>query len=309
MIQTRLKLRLNAIQENRLENWLYHLSSIWNWGVRQIEINAGDNIYFSRYKFKNLLAGHSKKIEVPSHIMQGTLIDVHNSWRRCFDGISNKPRLKGARNKLNSISFVDSIGRPNGNRIGLLGLGKVRFHKMAIPDGKIKCGRIVKRASGWHLCLVIDVEREQIARRGSGIIGIDSGFKSLLSISNGEKVEHPRELEASAKRLAQAQRGRNKKLTARINEYIAHQKLDRNHKLSRRLISENVFIAFTKDNIKGIAKRFGKSVASSGHYQLRKMLSYKSRAGGTKYVEVDGKFSTMTCSECGSLSGPTGFAG
>lgn len=55
--------------------------------------------------------------------------------------------------------------------------------------------------------------------------------------------------------------------------------------------------------------QFGKSVASSGHYQLRQMLSYKSRAGGTEYVEVDCRNSTKTCSTCGALSGPTGLSG
>lgn len=39
------------------------------------------------------------------------------------------------------------------------------------------------------------------------------------------------------------------------------------------------------------------------------MLSYKSRIGGTKYVEVDPRFSTMTCSACGVRSGPTGLGG
>jgi transposase len=39
------------------------------------------------------------------------------------------------------------------------------------------------------------------------------------------------------------------------------------------------------------------------------MLSYKSRAGGTTYVEPESKNSTRTCSACGALSGPTGLAG
>jgi transposase len=116
-------------------------------------------------------------------------------------------------------------------------------------------------------------------------------------------------LEASAERLAQAQRGHDTQLAARIQERIANRKKDRNHKLSHRLVAENVFIAFTKDNIKGIAKKFGKSVASSAHYQLRQMLSYKSPTSGTEYVEPEGKFSTKTCNECGGLFGPTGLAG
>ena len=56
-------------------------------------------------------------------------------------------------------------------------------------------------------------------------------------------------------------------------------------------------------------KKFGKSVASSAHYQLRQMLSYKMPKSGGTYVEPENKFSTKACDECGSLSGPTGLSG
>ncbi len=88
-------------------------------------------------------------MEIPSHIMQGVLKQAHAAWQRCFRKLARKPRLKGQRNKLNSIPFPDPIRQPRNNRIGLLGLGKVRHHKQDIPNAKIKCGRIVKRASGW----------------------------------------------------------------------------------------------------------------------------------------------------------------
>src|SRR5208283_2760851 len=89
----------------------------------------------------------------------------------------------------------------------------------------------------------------------------------------------------------------------------ANCKKDRNHKLTTRLVSENVLIVWSKDNIKGIAKRFGKSVASSAHAQIRRMLAYKSPISGTQFIETDSKFSTKTCSECGSKTGPSGLAG
>jgi IS605 OrfB family transposase len=98
-------------------------------------------------------------------------------------------------------------------------------------------------------------------------------------------------------------------LVARLHERIQNQRKDRNHKLSLRLVQENAVICFSKDNIKGIAKKFGKSVSSSAHAQLRSMLEYKSRAGGTQYIEVASKNSTRICSSCGSKSGPQGWAG
>lgn len=296
-------------QERIAESWLPILGSVFNFAVRKIELNAKDKIYFSKNDFQNLLANHGERLEIPSHTLQGVLCTVHDAWKRCFKKIAGKPRLKGMRNKLTSIPFPDPIKAPKGNRITLPSLGSVRFYKMDIPDGKIKCGRMVKRASGWYLCLFIDAEPKKIERTGYGEIGIDSGFSNLLTTSDGEIIEHPRELEASAERLAQAQRGHDKHLAARIQERVANRKKDRNHKLTTRLVSENVLIVWSKDNHKGIAKKFGKSVSSSAHAQIRGMLSYKSPTSGTTFIEAASKDSTKTCNECGRPSGPTGLAG
>jgi putative transposase len=309
VITSTLKLRLNKKQEDTLNTWLWNLTAVYNFGLRKIELNAQDKIYFSNFDFVNLLADHGKKLGIPSHTIQGVLSQAYTAWSRCFKKIGGKPRLKGQRNKLNSIIFPDKIHLPKKNHISIPGIGKIRYHKQELPKGNIKCGRIIKRASGWYLCLFIDAEREAIVRTGYGKIGIDPGFKSLLTLSTGEKIEHPRELEAAGKRLAQAQRGHDKHLAARLSERRANRVKDRNHKLSLRLVKENILIAFSADNHKGIARKFGKSVSSSGHYQLQKMLSYKSSFCGTQYREIDSRNSTKTCSSCGSLSGPQGWGG
>ena len=308
MIQSQLKLRLNGEQETRLVQWLWNLTGVYNWAIKKIENDAHDSIYYSPKDFQNLLAGHGEKLEIPSHTLQGILAQAHLAWSRCFKKTAKRPHFKGVRNKLNSIPFPDPIKPPTGTHISLPGMGKLRFHKQDIPAGKIKCGRIIKRASGWYLCLFIAADREKIDRVADGQIGIDPGFKNLLTLSTGEKVPHPREVQKTEQRIAQAQRGHDKHLTARLQERRANQVKDRNHKLSLRLVRENKFIAFSGDHHKGIAKRFGKSVSSSAHYQLRQMLTYKSSSCGTEYCEPDPRYSTMTCSACGARTGPTGLA-
>jgi hypothetical protein len=128
MIQYQVKLKLNKTQEKQLLGWLWNLTAVWNWGIRKIELNAKDKIYFSEKKFQNLLANHSKTLEIPSHTIQGVLLDVHDAWSRCFKGLANKPKLKGICRPLNSISFVDPI-KIVGNKVGVPGIGKLRFHK------------------------------------------------------------------------------------------------------------------------------------------------------------------------------------
>lgn len=308
MIQRQLKLRLKPKHVQQLDTWLWHLTGVWNWAVRKLELDAKDGIYYSPKTFRNLLANHGKTLGIPSHTLQGILDTAHTAWQRCFKKLAKRPKLKGQRNKLVSIPFPDPFRAPDCHRISIPGMGKVRYHKQDIPPGKIKCGRLIKRASGWYLCLVIDAAPNSIPHVADGAIGIDPGFTQLLTLSTGEKIAHPRELEHTAHRLAQAQRGQRKKLTAQLQERLANQRKDRNHKLSRRLVSENAVIRFSKDRIKNIARRFGKSVASSGHGQLRGFLAYKSTTSGRAYDEPDPANSTRMCSICKARSGPTGLA-
>jgi putative transposase len=309
MVQYQLKLRLSKAQKRKQREWLPILGSIFNFAVRKIELNARDNIYFAPNEFQNLLAGHGKTLEIPSHTIQGVLSTAHTSWQRCFKRLARKPRLKGARRPLNSIPFPDPIKAPVGSAIYLPGLGKVRFHRQWIPAGKIKCGRLVKRASGDYLCLFIDADPKAIERTGEASVGIDPGFSNLLTLSTGEKIAPPGEYRAIEKRLGQAQRGHRKTLAARIQERARNRRRDRNHKLSRRLVAENKTICFLKDGHRAIAKRFGKAVSDSGHGQLRQLLSYKCLTGGTELVFPENRNSTRTCSTCGATTGPTGLAG
>jgi len=309
MIQRQLKLRLNNAQTHQLDTWLWHLTGVWNWAIRKIEADAKDGIYYSQKAFHNLLADHGKKLGIPSHTLQGMLDTAWMAWQRCSKKLARKPTLKGTRNRLRSIPFPDAFKSPTGTRIHVPGIGSVRFHTQALPPGRLKSGRIVQHASGWYLRLCIDTQPNSIPVVGTGAIGIDPGFLHLLTLSTGEKIAHPHELRQTAQRLAQAQRGSRKRVSARLQERLANQRKDRNHKLSRRRVAEHQTIAWSQDNDQALARMFGKSVASAGHAQLRGMLAYKCTARGRQFLEVPSKNSTKTCSAYGSLSGPTGYAG
>jgi len=289
MIQRQLKLKLTKEQESKLEGWLFNLTGVWNWAIRKIELDAADKIYHSKFEFANLLAGHSRKLGVPSHTLQATLNQAYDAWGKCFKKIRKKPKFKGTRNKLKYMIFPDPILPPKNNRIAILRLGKVKYHKQELPEGKIKRAIIKKRASGWYLCLVIDAKPVKIPHKDNLEVGIDPGYSTLLTFSNGTKIVNPKEFEKFAKRLAQAQRGGNNKLVSRLRERIKNRQKDRNHKLSRDIVSNCQKIAMSKDN----------------NASLQKIMGSENR----EYVEVESNFSTMTCSECGDRSGPTGKAG
>ncbi|MFZ9596492.1 MAG: zinc ribbon domain-containing protein [Bdellovibrionia bacterium] len=57
-----------------------------------------------------------------------------------------------------------------------------------------------------------------------------------------------------------------------------------------------------------MAKRFDKSVASSGLAQLRQFLLYKGRLCGRVVELVESKNTAKTCSNCDALTGPSGLS-
>jgi transposase len=309
MIVRTLKLKLTKVQELQLDQWLWHLTGVWNWAIRKIENDAWDKVYHSQKSFQNLLAEYGERLSIPSHTLQGMLVQAYLAWHRCFKKTAKKPRFKGNRNRLNSIPFPDLMRQPNDNRIAVPGLGKVKYHKQELPKAKIKCGRIVKRASGWYLCLWLDCEHKFAVMDTDEAVGIDPGFHTLLTLSDGTKFENPRELRVGAERLAQAQRGNDKHLVARLLERQANRRRDRNHKISRKLVENYGTIFYSDDNFKEMARRFGKSVAEAGLNQLIGMMTYKCRTGGRKIMPVNSFRTTMTCSACGALTGPAGLSG
>ena len=309
MIVRTLKLKLTKNQEAQLDQWLWNLTGLYNWAIKKIEHDAHDGVYHSPFDFQNLTVGHSKIMEIPSHILQGTTNQAYNAWKRCFKKLAKKPHLKGSRNKLSSIPFPDPIKPPNNNKISLPGIGKVRYHKQDLPLAKIKCGRVVKRASGWYLCIFLDTDHVFSVKQTDKTVGIDPGFDTLLTLSDGTKIENPRELRKGALRLAQAQRGHDKHLTARLQERQANRRNNRNHKLSRWLVENYATICFSDDNFKAMARHFGKSTSEAALGNLISMLTYKCRTGGRQLILVNSRNTTMTCSNCKSLTGPTGLDG
>lgn len=311
MLTRELKLKLTKVQLSTLNNWIWNLSGVFNWGVRKIKQDYNDKIFYSKMDFQNLLSDHSQKLGIPSHTIQGILVQSWISWDRCFKKKSKEPKLKSIRNKLNSIPFPDPvpISRIKDGKINLPVIGRLRYFKQEIPEGKIKCARIIKRASGWYVQITIDSKHVFQVKDTEESVGIDTGFKYLAVLSSGEKYENERNFVKSQKRIAQAQRGGDTKLVRRLHEHVKNRRKDHNHKISRKIVENFKNIAVTEDNLRGQAKIFGKSVSDAGISQLRNFILYKGDNHGRVVKLVNSRNTTKTCGHCGSLTGPTGLSG
>src|SRR5689334_5632852 len=99
MILVRLKLDPRPAQERILTRWLWHLTGVYNWTVRKIELDAKNRIFHSRYDIQSLLIGHSTRMGIPMAVLRGTVRTAHTAWENCFQRRTRRPKLKGSRNK------------------------------------------------------------------------------------------------------------------------------------------------------------------------------------------------------------------
>ncbi len=148
-------------------------------------------------------------------------------------------------------------------------------------------------------------------------IGIDVGLTTYVTMSTGEKVENPRHLQNTLKRLQclhrrlskKVKRSRNREKArlrlARCYERVTNQRADFQQKLSTRLIRENQAIIVESLNVKGLMRnqRLSRAIADVAWSRFLAMLRYKTEWYGVTLIEV-GQFAPTSkrCHACGYLN-------
>jgi putative transposase len=226
------------------------------------------------------------------------------------------PRFKGW-NRYNSFTYPqygNGVVLKDG-RLALSKIGSVRIfqHRSLPPNAIIKTCTIRRDVDKWYACLTLIIEDNQPQLHESkNQVGVDLGLSSLVTLSNGEKIEPPKFLRKSEKKLKREQRrlsrkkkgsqNRRKQVTklARIHQKIRLERSDFNHKLSRTLVNRFDVIGFENLRIPNMMKnhRLAKSIADAGWGQLRLFTSYKAEEAGKRVETVDSYGTTRDCSKC-----------
>lgn len=223
------------------------------------------------------------------------------------------PRFRASFGRKRALGWVPFIPRAVKIDDGTVTYRKRRFRFWRSRDveGDLKCGSFVQDARGrWYITLAAEVADN--LPTGNGKVGIDLGLKELATLSNGDKVpalQHYRRYEAA---LGSAQRARNKKRVRAIHAKIANARHHHLHEQSTRIVRENSLIVVGNVNAAALKKtRMAKSVSDAGWSAFRHMLRYKASRHGAVFIEADERFSSQTCSTCGTLpqSRPRGIAG
>jgi putative transposase len=266
--------------------------------------------------------GNSYVRQVHSQALQDVALRLERGFENYFERTkrgekAGYPRFKGW-NRYNSFTypqFGNGVVLKDGKLV-LSKIGSVRIfqHKPLPPNAIIKTCTIRKDVDKWYACLNLIVEDNKSQDcEGKSRVGVDLGLSSLLTLSNGEKIEPLKFLRKSEKKLKREQRrlsrkkkgsqNRRKQVTklARIHRKIRLQRTDFNHKLSRILVNRFDVIGFENLRIPNMMKnhRLAKSIADAGWGQLRIFTSYKAEEAGKRVETVDPYGTTRDCSRCG----------
>jgi putative transposase len=283
---------------------------VWNYcNDRQKDALRFDRPWLTGFDLNKLTTGSSKELELHS----GTINAVCEQFAKSRSQ-HHRPYLRYRGRK--SLGWVPIKGRDlhrEGDAFRFAGNTFRVFYSRPLPEGKIKDGTCFSQDSrgNWYLNIVIEVADPPLRPLDHGV-GIDLGLKDLATPSEGEKIPAPgfyREAEAA---LAVAQRAHKRRRVKAIQASTARRRQDFLHNISVEIVRAFDHIAVGNVNASGLAQTsLAKSVLDAGWSSFRKMLAYKAVRHGARYVEVDERLTTQTCSNCGALpdSRPRGIAG
>ena len=285
---------------------------VWNFcNDRQKDALRFHRPWLTGFDLNKLTCGASCELGIHS----GTVNAVCEQYAKSR---SQKKRLfLRYRSRRKSLGWVPFKGRDlkrEGDAFRFAGHTFRVFNSRFLPEGKIKDGSNFARdrKGNWFLNIVIDIDTVAPgARQPVRAIGIDLGLKDFATFSTGEKIGAQRIYRGAEQALAVAQRARKKRRVNAIHVQISNRRNDFHHKLSARVVREFDVIAVGNVNAAGLAKTsMAKSVLDAAWSSFRNMLKYKSMATGAWYEEIDERFTSQVCSDCGALpdSRPTGIA-
>jgi len=291
-------------------------------------------------QLKEIRAGLPEQARWSFNSQQATLRRLDKAFQAFFCRVkagqrAGYPRFKGA-GWFDTVVWPkdrdgcrwDSAPAMGQTRVYLQGVGHIKVHQHRPVLGVVKTISVKGEGRRWFVVLACDeVPAESLPATGR-VAGIDMGVASFLTTSDGEQVDNPRHLAASAARLAEAQRalarckrGSNRRRAVRaqvaaIHAKVRRQRLDHAHKTALDLVRgydliahDDLRIANMTRSASGTVEQPGTNVAQkaglnrsildAGWGVFLAILAHKAESAGRVVVAVDPRNTSRTCPRCG----------
>ena len=311
-------------QAGKLNQHIGSCRFVYNWALSQkIKTYEQTGKSISRFDLNKLIpvlkTSNEWLGEVNSQSLQGMTKQVESAFTRFFREKNGFPKFKSKKNPIQSFPVPQhySVDFEN-NTVKLPKIGEIKAVLHRHFEGELKTATISKTRKGnYYISILVENGAELPAKQPFTevtTIGVDVGIKDFAVLSTGEKIENPKYLKSSLKRLKVLQkrvsrkqkgsknREKAKQRLAKLHERITNQRNDFQHKLSFRLVSENQAIALETLNVKGMQKNhnLAQAIGDSAWSSFVRKLEYKAEWYGKTILRV-GQFepSSKICNVCG----------
>ena len=324
-----LKLRIRDKHAKALDELSCSVNFVWNY-VNDLSYThlKRTGKFFSAYDLSEYTKGSGEFLNLHSQTIQAvneTYAKSRKQFRKAkLAWRTNNPKAK--RKSLGWIPFKKSAVKHVASRqTGLkslkstLQLSLAKGNKLMIDlwDSynlslyKINTLMIVQDSRGrWYACITVKDFPKKAC--GTGKVGIDLGLSSAAVASNDDALE-TKQTRQWAKPLAIAQRARNKKRVKAIHAKIKNTRLHAIHQFTSKLVKENALIVVgdvASNQFNSKKSTLAKSVYDAAWFEIKRQLTYKCEYAGCRFEVVSERYTTQTCSCCGSRdSSPKGRAG
>ena len=166
----------------------------------------------------------------------------------------------------------------------------------------------------YYVSVLVEEDDVYTKLKPRKIIGIDLGIKDIVITSDNEKIGNPRLIEKYEKRIKRCARELSRRVKG-SNNYnktkkklaVLHQKLKNArryfiHQITKKLVIENDIIVTESLKLKDMIeeKRLSKQLTNVSLGELCRVLEYKAKIYGKKYIKIDSYYpSSQECSRCG----------
>ncbi len=191
----------------------------------------------------------------------------------------------------------------------LWGTRNLHFYQLK----QIKRIRIVRRHDGYYAQFLIDYTRKENKELTKKQTGLDVGLNHFYTDSEGNKVDNPRFLIKSERKIKKYQRRLSRTTKKSKNRIKAKNRLGRAHlkvsrkrndwvcKLAQRVIQSNDLVAVENLMVRNMIKNhhLAKSIGDAAWYKFREWLEYFGKVYSVPVIAVEPKYTSQNCSNCG----------
>jgi putative transposase len=313
-----------TVQATQLNQHIGSCRFVYNWALDQkIKTYEQTGKSISRFDLNKLIptlkASNVWLGEVNSQSLQGMTKQVESAFTRFFREKIGFPKFKSKKNPIQSFPVPQHYNvdfEKNTIKLPKIEPIKAVFHRKF--EGELKTATVSRTCKGhYYISILVENGKELPEKQkfsDSTTVGIDVGIKDFAVLSTGEKVENPKYLKNSLRRLKVLQkrvsrkqkgsknRAKAKKRLAVLHDKITNQRNDFQNKLSFKLISENQAVVLETLNVKGMVKNhhLAQAISDSAWSSFVTKLEYKAEWFGKTVLRI-GQFdpSSKLCSVCG----------